>query len=130
MMVLLRNPPMHFSTIVLFIAVPFAAFMFRLRSSPIRLEGVARAVAHDGAEAGKPQVRAGDRELGGGRMIEQASARRRRRLWIDVENERNVGPRHLDRGEVNDMAQPRKPLFARLDEHPVWPGVWPASSIA
>jgi len=52
----------------------------------------------------KPQMRAGDREPVGGRLIEQASARRRRRLWIDVEDQRSVGPRHLDRREVNDIA--------------------------
>src|SRR3954453_3850373 len=114
-MVLLRNPPMHSSAIVLFVAVDALGFDCRLGkgarkavvtfvvgratcprraraaerqtrgqaspcppcrllpSSRIRLEGVARAFAHDPAETGKPQMRAGDRELVGGRLIEQAS---------------------------------------------------------
>ncbi len=58
--------------------------------SRVRFERKARS-AHDRAEAGEIEVRAGDREPVGGHAVEHAQARGAGGLRIDVEDEPGLG---------------------------------------
>src|SRR5258706_14914809 len=84
--------------------------------SHVRLEGEARALAHDGAEAGEIEMRTGDLEPVGGDAVEHAFAGRTGRLRIDVVDETGVGPCDLDRCEMDHIAPDQEAVVARLDQ--------------
>ena len=81
-----------------------------------RLERETRSLAHDGAEAREIHVGAGDREAVGRDTVEHALAGRAGHLRIDVVDETGVGPRNLDRREVDEIAPDQQAVLARLNE--------------
>src|SRR4029450_1210091 len=87
--------------------------------SRVRFESEARSFAYDGAEAGEIEVGACDGELVGGAAVEYAPARGAGGLRIDVVDEPGIGPRDLDRREVNEVAPDQQAVLAGLDEPPV-----------
>src|SRR5262245_66523829 len=84
--------------------------------SRVWFEGEARSLAHDGAEAWEIEMGARDGELVGGHAVEHAPARGAGGLRIDVVDEPGIGPRDLDRREMNEVAPDQQAALAGLDE--------------